>query len=309
MVLYICRFTNGTSKTATNCSLWNKEQIQPSITDRISRYRGWTVRDSYLGSSKKFFSSTNRPDCLRGPPTLLINSDLTSRSRMNTATLLLPSTCLSGGDKYNFTFFTSITNQTGAQLVFGWHCFSNPWSFLTRYSLFRDVTQRRLTAIYRRFRTTYRLHLQGSKWGRQSVPKRRYTTHLRCVTSKKNVELSHTAAEKLDITQVYLFLIVRYGLRRSSASTSIPHRINFFRRWSHSQNSQPIPIYTYGPGSSVGIATELRAGRSGIETRWGRDFSPIQTGPRAHPASCTMGTRSFQGVSAAGACCWPLTPF
>ena len=27
-----------------------------------------------------------------------------------------------------------------------------------------------------------------------------------------------------------------------------------------------------GPGSSVGIATELRAGRSGIESRWGRDF-------------------------------------
>ena len=27
-----------------------------------------------------------------------------------------------------------------------------------------------------------------------------------------------------------------------------------------------------GPGGSVGIATELRAGRSGIESRWGRDF-------------------------------------
>ena len=29
-----------------------------------------------------------------------------------------------------------------------------------------------------------------------------------------------------------------------------------------------------GPGSSVSIATELRAGRSGIESRWGRDFPP-----------------------------------
>ena len=36
-----------------------------------------------------------------------------------------------------------------------------------------------------------------------------------------------------------------------------------------------------GPGSSVGIATELRAGRSGIESRWGRDFPPVQTGPGA----------------------------
>ena len=34
-----------------------------------------------------------------------------------------------------------------------------------------------------------------------------------------------------------------------------------------------------GPGSSVGTATELRAGRSGIESRWGRDFPPVQTGP------------------------------
>jgi len=49
-------------------------------------------------------------------------------------------------------------------------------------------------------------------------------------------------------------------------------------------------IINRGPGSSVGIATELRAGRSGIESRWGRDFPPIQTGLGAHPASCKMGT-------------------
>jgi len=52
-----------------------------------------------------------------------------------------------------------------------------------------------------------------------------------------------------------------------------------------------------GPGSSVGIATELRAGRSGIESRWGRDFPPVQTGPGTHPASCTMDTVSFPGVN------------
>ena len=49
-------------------------------------------------------------------------------------------------------------------------------------------------------------------------------------------------------------------------------------------------------GSSVGIATELRAGRSGIESRWGRDFPLVQTGPGAHPTSCTMGTGSFPVV-------------
>jgi len=55
-------------------------------------------------------------------------------------------------------------------------------------------------------------------------------------------------------------------------------------------------IVCRGPGSSVGKATELCAGRFGIESRWGRDFPPVQTGPGAHPASCKMGTGSFPGV-------------
>ena len=52
-----------------------------------------------------------------------------------------------------------------------------------------------------------------------------------------------------------------------------------------------------GPCSSVGIATELPAGRSGIEFRWERDFPPVQSDPGAHPASCTIGTGSFPGVN------------
>ena len=39
-----------------------------------------------------------------------------------------------------------------------------------------------------------------------------------------------------------------------------------------------------------------RCGRSGIESRWGRDFPPVLTGPGAHPASCKMDTGSFPGV-------------
>jgi hypothetical protein len=57
----------------------------------------------------------------------------------------------------------------------------------------------------------------------------------------------------------------------------------------------------YGPGSSVGIATELQAGRSGdripVEARF---FAHIQTGPEAHPASCTLVTGSFAGVKRPG---------
>jgi hypothetical protein len=52
-----------------------------------------------------------------------------------------------------------------------------------------------------------------------------------------------------------------------------------------------------GPGSSVGIATRYGLDGPGIEFRWGARFSaPVQTGPGAHLASCTMSTGSFPGV-------------
>ena len=52
-----------------------------------------------------------------------------------------------------------------------------------------------------------------------------------------------------------------------------------------------------GPGSVVSIATGYGLDGRGIESRWGARFSaPVQTGPGAHPASCTMGTGSFSGV-------------
>ena len=57
--------------------------------------------------------------------------------------------------------------------------------------------------------------------------------------------------------------------------------------------------YTWecGPGSAVGIATGYELDGPGIESWWEARFSaPVQTGPGAHPASCTMGTGSLQGV-------------
>ena len=51
------------------------------------------------------------------------------------------------------------------------------------------------------------------------------------------------------------------------------------------------------PGSSVFTVTVYGLDGPGIESRWGARFSaPVQTDPGAHPASCTMGTGSFQGV-------------
>ena len=61
-----------------------------------------------------------------------------------------------------------------------------------------------------------------------------------------------------------------------------------------------ITMTVGGRDSSVGIATRYGLDGPGIESRWGARFStPVQTGPGAHPASCTMGTGSFLGVK------WP----
>jgi hypothetical protein len=65
-----------------------------------------------------------------------------------------------------------------------------------------------------------------------------------------------------------------------------------------------MSTFLRGPGSSVGIPTELRAGRSGDRTLVGARFSAlVQTGPGANTASCTMGNvfslgvKSGQGVT------------
>ena len=56
-----------------------------------------------------------------------------------------------------------------------------------------------------------------------------------------------------------------------------------------------------GRDSSVGIATRYGPDGPGIESRCRVRFSaPVQTGPGAHPASCTMGTGSFLGVKRSG---------
>jgi hypothetical protein len=57
-----------------------------------------------------------------------------------------------------------------------------------------------------------------------------------------------------------------------------------------------VYIYIWA-GSSVGIATSYGLHGPGIESRLGvRFYAHVQTGPGAHPASCTMGTGSFPGV-------------
>ena len=53
-----------------------------------------------------------------------------------------------------------------------------------------------------------------------------------------------------------------------------------------------------GRDSSVGLATGYGLDGPTIESRLGARFStPVQTGPVAHPTSCTMDTGSFTGVN------------
>jgi len=64
-----------------------------------------------------------------------------------------------------------------------------------------------------------------------------------------------------------------------------------------SPNISVLPFTYFGSGSLVGIATDYGLDGPGIESRWGRDFPPVQTGPGAHPASCKVDTGSFPGVN------------
>jgi len=57
-----------------------------------------------------------------------------------------------------------------------------------------------------------------------------------------------------------------------------------------------IIVTLCGPGSPVGIATDYGISGPGSNPGGGEIFSPVQTGPGAHPASCTMGTGSFPVV-------------
>ena len=69
-------------------------------------------------------------------------------------------------------------------------------------------------------------------------------------------------------------------------------------RMDQNRDSEIGLVTKRGPSSSVGIETELRAGRSGDRLPVGVRFSaPVQTGPEDHPASCTMDTGSFLEVS------------
>ena len=60
--------------------------------------------------------------------------------------------------------------------------------------------------------------------------------------------------------------------------------------------SREVNNLLVGRERSVGIATIYGLGGPGIESRWGRNFSPVQTGLGVHPASCTISTGQHQVI-------------
>ena len=70
----------------------------------------------------------------------------------------------------------------------------------------------------------------------------------------------------------------------------------------HTNQFQHRLVFCGGRDSVVGTATRYWLDGPGIESSWvrARFSAPIQTGPGAHPASCTTGTGSFPGVKRPG---------
>jgi hypothetical protein len=100
--------------------------------------------------------------------------------------------------------------------------------------------------------------------------------------SKEKIKASHFEVSwKLNFAQENYLHLLWVTLKK--ICTQRENKTSYSRPW--------------GPGSSVGIATSYGLDGRGIESRWGRDFSaPVQTGPGAYPASCTMGTGSLPRV-------------
>ena len=86
---------------------------------------------------------------------------------------------------------------------------------------------------------------------------------------------------------------INIGYRIMIVSDSFNKKRNTSQKQHYLHNST---LMTGGPGSSVGIATDYGLDDLGIESWSGQDFLPAHTSPVTHPASCTMGTRSFPGV-------------
>ena len=98
----------------------------------------------------------------------------------------------------------------------------------------------------------------------------------------------------ISLLYIILYITFSYAPRWTSAQTSggLIFTVRIFGAKTGCKH-RPKVLVKYGDG----LFFKSRAGRSGIESRWGCDLLPVQTGLGAHPASCEMGTGVFPGVN------------
>jgi hypothetical protein len=134
--------------------------------------------------------------------------------------------------------------------------------------------------------------------------------HVRVVELQVNISKFLSAFGRLWKTDYYLCQVL-LSFCLSACNNSDPTGMTFikFYMWRFFENPLrkfkfhwnltkiTLGYFTWRPMYMPGIATELRAARSGDRILVGTRFSsPVQAGPGVHPASCKMGTGSFPGV-------------
>ena len=140
-------------------------------------------------------------------------------------------------------------------------------------AIFRRLTYRDLTAV------TY---ISWTEWSKPAPFSILFNYYRGLVLGRKANETWYRA-----FTSIYCKGWERVELFFNSPTLRYAVQPNFLR----------LPYTTFPWAGYLSRYSDwLRAGRSEIESRWGRDFPPVQSGPGAHPVSCKMGTGSFPGV-------------
>ena len=132
-----------------------------------------------------------------------------------------------------------------------------------------------------------------------------------CTHARMHTRINHTHTHTIFFNSqqinIYIYICTILDIVASSLESHLLHPMAWRESDTLSSNSlirsllEHLISFTRGPDSSVDLATDYWHGHFGIESRWGRDFAPVQTDHGAHPVFCKMGNGSIPGLEAAGA--------